>query len=288
MIKFKIIDQLISITISTILMLFIPFNVNAENESILEEVNRTGLLKVGIRSDAIPFGYRNNNGELQGICFDLVALIREKLSQKIDRNIITVTVVISSLQNRFSIVEDKVVHLECGPNTIRALDDDKVIFSDVFFISGIQFITRQDNASKFLNSDGKNLTIGLLLFTNTETLIKEKYPQAQFQLFQGIKGTQRALQALRQGRIDGFANDGILLIGESLAQQILIGNNQEYVLIPQPPFTCEKYGLILPNNDPNWENFVNSVLNSQEKKQVINNWFNTINNDSLSNQENCN
>ena len=56
MIKFKIIDQLISITISTILMLFIPFNVNAENESILEEVNRTGLLKVGIRSDAIPFG----------------------------------------------------------------------------------------------------------------------------------------------------------------------------------------------------------------------------------------
>ena len=288
MIKFKIIDQLISITISTILMLFIPFNVNAENESILEEVNRTGLLKVGIRSDAIPFGYRNNNGELQGICFDLVALIREKLSQKIDRNIITVTVVISSLQNRFSIVEDKVVHLECGPNTIRALDDDKVIFSDVFFISGIQFITRQDNASKFLNSDGKNLTIGLLLFTNTETLIKEKYPQAKFQLFQGIKGTQRALQALRQGRIDGFANDGILLIGESLAQQILIGNNQEYVLIPQPPFTCEKYGLILPNNDPNWENFVNSVLNSQEKKQVINNWFNTINNDSLSNQENCN
>ncbi|WP_373478883.1 amino acid ABC transporter substrate-binding protein [Geminocystis sp.] len=288
MIKFKIIDQLISITISTILMLFIPFNVNAENESILEEINRTGLLKVGIRSDAIPFGYRNNNGELQGICFDLVALIREKLSQKIDRNIITVTVVISSLQNRFSIVEDKVVHLECGPNTIRALDDDKVIFSDVFFISGIQFITRQDNASKFLNSDGKNLTIGLLRFTNTETLIKEKYPQAQFQLFQGVRGTQRALQALRQGRIDGFANDGILLIGESLAQQIFIGNNQEYVLIPQPPFTCEKYGLILPKNESNWENFVNSVLNSQEKKQVINNWFNTINNESLSNQENCN
>lgn len=256
-------------------------------ESILEEINRTGLLKVGVRSDAIPFGYRNNNSELQGICFDLVALIREKLSKTIDRNIITVNILISSLNNRFDIVEDGVVHLECGPNTIRILDNHEVGFSKPFFISGIQFIAQKDIAPKLINSDGANLTIGLLRYTNTEIFIQEKYPKATFQLFGGMRGTERALQAVRQGRIDAFADDGILLIGQSIAQQIFVGENREYVLVPQPPLTCEKYGLIISKNDPSWEIFINSVLESEEKNQVINNWFYNIHNDQVSDQNNC-
>lgn len=247
-------------------------------ENILTEINRTGLLKVGIRSDAIPFGYRNNQSDLQGICFDLVSLIRENLRKNIDRNIITVKIVISNLNNRFHMVEDGIVHLECGPNTIRTLDNYKVSFSEPFFISGIQFITSKDKASKFINSDGKNLTIGLLTDTNTEIFIREKYPQATFQLFSGIRGSQRALQAVTQQRIDGFADDGVLLIGQSVAQQIFIGNNSDYVLTPQPPLTCEKYGLIIPENDSSWENFINSLLKSEEKSQIINNWFSNFSN----------
>ncbi|BAQ60129.1 extracellular solute-binding protein [Geminocystis sp. NIES-3708] len=257
-------------------------------ENILEEINRTGLLKVGIRSDAIPFGYRNNNSELQGICFDLVSLIREQLTKTIDRNIITVKVFISNLNNRFEIVEDSIVHLECGPNTIRTINDYKISFSEPFFISGIQFITSKDIASKFINSDGKNLIIGLLNNTNTEVFIKEKYPKATFQLFDGIRGTQRALQAVIQKRIDGFADDGILLIGQSMAQQIFIGKNSDYVLTPQPPLTCEKYGLIISKNDPLWENFINSLLKSEKKSQMINRWFHNFNNDLFFSQNSCN
>lgn len=282
----KLCHKTLSISLSLILILLSSGNAKAEN--ILEEINRTGLLKVGIRSDAIPFGYRNNNSELQGICFDLVALIRQQLTKNIDRNIITVKILISSLNNRFDIVQDGVVHLECGPNTIRILDDYKVTFSEPFFISGIQFLVKQDNASKFLNSDGKNLTIGLLRYTNSETLIKEKYPQAKIQLFQGIRGTQRGLQSVKLGSIDGFADDGVLLIGQSIAQQIFVGENTEFVLIPQPPLTCEKYGLIIPKNDPNWENFINSVLNSEEKNQVISNWFQNIDKDLIPDNYNCN
>jgi polar amino acid transport system substrate-binding protein len=282
----KLCHKTLSISLSLIFILLSSGKTKAEN--ILEEINRTGLLKVGIRGDAIPFGYRNNNSELQGICFDLVALIRQQLTENIDRNIITVKILISNLNNRFDIVQDQVVHLECGPNTIRTLDDYKVTFSEPFFVSGIQFIAKQDNASKFFNSDGKNLTIGLLRYTNSETLIKEKYPKANIQLFQGIRGTQRALQSVIQGSIDGFADDGVLLIGQSIAQQIFVGKNTEFILIPQPPLTCEKYGLILPKNDPNWKKFINSVLNSQEKNQVINNWFQNINKDLITDSYNCN
>ncbi|BAQ64184.1 transporter substrate-binding domain-containing protein [Geminocystis sp. NIES-3709] len=270
MIKPKIINLFIAFNISLGLTFFPTLNSKAEN--ILEEINRTGLLKVGIRTDAIPFGYRNN-GELQGICVDIVRIIREELRTKIDRDIISIQLIISSLDNRFNLVQDKVVHLECGPNSIRKLDDYNVTFSDAFFISGIQFIVKKDIVPKFIDSQGENFTIGLLRYSNTETLIKEKYPQAQFELFQGLRGGERAIQALKQGRIDAFADDGILLIGQSISQGLSLRQSQDFILAPQPPLTCEQYGLIIPQNDELWKNFLNSIINSDRKTEVINSWF---------------
>ncbi len=285
--KHKLIFQLLLTSLFFSVNFFQKLPAKAEN--ILEEIHRTGFLKIGVRSDAIPFGYLNNNSELQGICFDLVALIREQLSKTIDRNIIAVKILISSLENRFDIVQDGVVHLECGPNTIRVLDDYyNVGFSEPFFVSGIQLFVKEETAPKLTNSDGTNLTIGLLRYTNTEILIKEKYPQAKFQLFQGVRGTERALQSVTSGRVDAFADDGILLVGQSIAQKIFVGKNKGYVLVPQPPLTCEKYGLIIPKNDPSWENFINSILKSEEKTRLIDHWFRNLNIESTSHQNNCN
>ncbi|WP_017294504.1 amino acid ABC transporter substrate-binding protein [Geminocystis herdmanii] len=268
-IKHKIIKTFLTVSICT-LGLF-PM-VDVKGETILEEINRTGLLKVGVRNDAIPFGYRVN-GELRGICVDVIRIIREELRNKLDRDIISINLVVSSLDNRFSIVENNVVHFECGPNTIRKLEDYQVSFSEPFFLSGIKFIVAKDKQQNLINSDGKDFTIGLLKNTTTEIFIKEKYPQANFELFQGLRGSERGLQALKQGRIDAFADDGILLLGQSIAQRLPLGENHNFILAPDPPFTCEKYGLIIPQNDPDWENFVNNSVNLEQKMGIINNWF---------------
>lgn len=271
--KFKTIKSLFSFGVALSFSLFsIP---TVKGETILEEINRTGLLKVGMRNDAIPFGYRIN-GELQGMCIDVIRIIREELTKKLDRDIISIQLVVSSLDNRFSIVENKVVHFECGPNTIRKLENYQVTFSEPFFLSGINFIVAKDQEQNLINSDGKDFTIGLLKNTTTEIFIKEKYPLANLELFQGLRGSERGLQALRQGRIDAFANDGILLLGESMAQRLPLGENHNFILAPNPPFTCEKYGLILPQNDPDWENFINTSINLDRKKAIIHDWLKNI------------
>jgi polar amino acid transport system substrate-binding protein len=268
----KIIKTFFAINIC-ILGLF--YNANTKAETVLEEINRTGLLKVGVRNDAIPFGYRID-GALQGICVDVIRIIREDLRNRLDRDIISIQLVVSSLENRFNIVQDKVVHFECGPNTIRKLEDYQVTFSEPFFLSGIKFIVAKEKEQNLINSDGKNFTIGLLRNTNTELFIKEKYPQANFELFQGLRGSERGLQALKQGRIDAFADDGILLIGQSIAQRLPLGENHNFILAPDQPFTCEKYGLILPQNDSEWENFINNSINLDQKMGIINDWFQNI------------
>lgn len=76
---------------------------------------------------------------------------------------------------------------------------------------------------------------------------------------------------LNKKRIDGFVNDGILLIGESILLGLSL--NEDYTLIPDHPLTCEEYGLIIPQNDPSWRDFVNSVIDLAEEKNIVKEWF---------------
>ena len=267
--------------------LFFSTTLPMKGESVLEEINRTGILKVGIRGDAIPFGYRSLEGKLEGICFDLVHLIEQEITKKIDRNLISTKLLISSTYNRFDIVDNKVVHLECGPNTIREVEEYQITFSQPFFISGVRFIAKKDLAKKLVNSQGKNFRIGVLRYTSTEILIKEKFPQAEFEYFQGNKGASRAFQAMTRGQIDAFVDDSILLIGESVAQRFPLGETTEYVLTPDKPLSCEEYGFILPIDNPDWVNLVNSVINSPEILNIYQGWFDAFPSESFSNLDQC-
>ena len=65
-------------------------------------------------------------------------------------------------------------------------------------------------------------------------------------------------------------SDGILLRGE--AQQLGL-SSVEYSLIPDVPLTCDRYGMIIQSNDPGWQDFVNSVINSPEAAALSNAWF---------------
>lgn len=279
----KFFSCLIFLTTSLLLSTTLP----VKGETVLEEINRTGVFKVGIRGDVIPFGYRNLEGKLEGICFDLVHLIEKEIIKKIDRNLISTKLLISTLYNRFDIVEDDFVHLECGPNTIRELEEYQITFSQPFFVSGVRFIAQKDLGQNLVNSQGKNFRIGVLRYTSTEALIKEKYPQAELEYFQGSKGALRAFQAVRRGQVDAFANDSILLIGESVAQRFPLGETTEYILVPDQSLSCEQYGFILPTNNPDWVNLVNSVISSPEILKIYQEWFDAFPSESFSNLNRC-
>lgn len=286
MTQFKL-GNWLSILISLTSGLLLTQTLPAQGETVLAEINRTGILKVGIRASRIPFAYTNNQGELEGVCFDLVHLIEKELIKNIDRNFISIKLVISSLDNRFKIVEDGLVHLECGPNTIREVENYQITFSQPFFSSGIRFITKEDIARKLVNSRGKGFRIGVLRNTTSEKLITEKYPQAEFEYFQGQKAHLRGFQSVKSGQIDAFANDSILLIGESVQERFPLGETTGYILTPEKPLSCEQYGFILPVNNPEWENLVNGVINSPATSKVFQDWFKVFSAESFRNLSGC-
>ena len=54
--------------IITLLILFcFPYNLRAQEASVIQEIKKTGLLKIAVREDAVPFGYRDLNNNWTGI-----------------------------------------------------------------------------------------------------------------------------------------------------------------------------------------------------------------------------
>ena len=209
---------------------------------------------------------------MRGYCLDLIALLKKRIKQTINREILTIRLFKSTLSNRFAIVNNRVAHLECGPNTIKNnLSYDGVEFSQPFFITGTVFLIRKEDTERInLNSSLENITIGLLRGTTTAEFIAQKYPLATIINFQGVTGRTRGVQAVGQGKIDAFVSDDVLLLGEIIIQNLPL---EQYKFVPGFPLTCDYYGLIIPKRDLQWRDLVNSVIDSQETETVFTEWF---------------
>ena len=244
----------------------------AKAEDTLEKIQRTGVLNVAIREDAAPFGYLDANGNLRGYCLDFFALLEEKLLERLNRNSLSIKLFKSIPANRFDLVARNIVELECGPNTIRSDVPENTDFSTSFFITGTQFLIKKDNSAK-IDRDSEDLVLGVINNTTTEQFVARRYPLATLQKYQGATARTRGVQAVAQGQIDAMVSDGILLIAEAQRQQLTAA---EYVLEPEIPLTCDRYGMIVQSSDRGWQDFINSVIDSPEAAALSNAWFSRL------------
>ncbi|GAB4531917.1 MAG: glutamate/aspartate ABC transporter substrate-binding protein [Pleurocapsa sp.] len=263
--RYTTIHQYLLTSVATIFLLLNPAKLSAQ--TVLDSIQETGVLRVAVREDAAPFGYLNSEKKLQGRCLNFLALLQEKLKEKLPRDVIVLSIFKSTAANRFKLVEMGIVDLECGPNTIRELPSSKVTFSQDFFITGTQLLVDKKQA-KLLNLNGNlaGVTLGVVKTTTTEEAIALKYPLANIQRFSGAVARRRGVQAVRQGKIDAMVSDGILLRGEAVLENL---SPNRYVLIPEIPLSCDRYAMIIKGQDNQWQDFVNSVIASEQAQQLF-------------------
>ena len=254
-------------------------------ESILEQIRRTGLLKIAMRRDAPPFGYLNSQQQWSGYCSDLAVALQNHLATKLDLDLgVKLVELPSTLENRFSLIQEDIVDLECGPNTIRQ-DLEGIGFSNSIAVSGTRFLSRRERQNEINpNQSLKGLQVGILKNTTTEKFIQTNYPEAELVYFDGPQGRAEAIQAVTGGSIDTFAAESILSLAEVTQQNLPVNN---YVLQPKLPLTCDFYGLILPNDDSEWRTTVNEFLSGSSAKQISEKWFKPILTAELNDLEYC-
>ena len=252
-------------------------------ENVLAQIRNTKTLKVAMRNDTAPFSYVDGRkNEWTGYCGDLADSFGEYLEQRLNIAAgIKVIKLSSSLENRFELVGDNTVHLECGPNTITP-DKQDIVFSNPFLTSGTRFLVTKNNAAK-VDRELTGIRVGVLQGSTNADFLKETYPQAEAVYFRGKEGRTDAIEATVDGNIDAFISDGVLLQGEIEQQNLPLKN---YLLTPKQPLTCNFYGLILPEGQSKWKSLVNDFI-AEKNREIQSQWFQDYSAQTLSDADYC-
>ncbi|OZH52568.1 hypothetical protein AFK68_23510 [Hydrocoleum sp. CS-953] len=252
-----------------ITIFFISFPLPTLAETVLEKIQKTGVLKAGVRSDAVPFSYINNQtNQLEGYSVELIKLIHQRLEEELGKKI-KLDLQKISLEDRFKLIEDGKLDIVCAATTINNAREEVVDFSIPFFTTGIQLLVKKTDAERFdpLKGARGQISIGLLEDTTTEEEFRPIYPNANWQ---EVSNRAEGINQLSEGKIDAIASDGILLLGAVWQQN---KNLNDFTLIPKIPFTFENYGCILPLENPDWDKFVDLTIASDRNTQLLQQWF---------------
>ncbi len=255
------------------------------DETVLAEIARDGVLRIAMREDASPFGYIDGDGIWTGYCLDLADRLAGYLADRLDRaEGVDVVRLPSTLENRFDLVRDKSVHLECGPNSVRSTSDGDTAFSGAFFATGVQLLVPAARKSELTPASGFAMAkTGVLADSTTARALAEFYPSAEPVEFESPTGRAEGVRAVLDGNIDAFASDGVLLVGELTRQGL---SPASFVLVPERPLTCEFYGLIVSADDPDWDRAIQDFFR-EDNLELSKKWAQTLSFDLIAELDRC-
>jgi ABC-type amino acid transport substrate-binding protein len=178
-------------------------------DGTLDKIKRTGVLTIGTRTGSPPFAYINKNNEWVGFSIDLVEqLIIPAVSKEVGKPV-KLEKKESTPPTRIPLLTSNSVDLIAGTMTDTPERRQSVDFSLTFFYTGAQFLVKKGSPIHGVNDIAGKRIASQQGSTNAK-ILREKYPQAQLREF---PDQPAAFQALVQGQVDAYTNDGIQLAG---------------------------------------------------------------------------
>jgi glutamate/aspartate transport system substrate-binding protein len=254
----------LSLTLAAVVAAAAP----ARAETTLEKVARTGVLTIGTRTSSPPFGYVNKNNEWVGFSIDLVEqLVVPALSKELGKPI-KLEKKESTPATRIPLLSSNAVDLISGTMTDTPERRQSVDFSLTFFYTGAQFLVKKGSPIHGVNDIAGKRIASQQGSTNAR-IIREKFPQAQLREF---PDQPAAFQALVQGQVDAYTNDGIQLAG--LKAKAPNPNDWEVV---GDFYSEEPYGMAMRKGDPKFKEVVDGALKNAFESgkyfEMYDKWF---------------
>lgn len=215
----------------------------------LDRIRETGVFRIGYRTDAKPYSYRNEGGRPAGFIVDLCAEVASALGPSIRPDYIPVPAAA-----RFEAVRDGRVDILCDPSSVTLSRREIVDFSLPTFLDGASTLTRTGKPVKrFEDMAGKR--IGVLVGTTTENTLRDSLKSLD------LKATIIPVNDHRQGtalvwsdEIDAYFADRAILAA------IVQDGSRPGFEVSRQYFSYETYALALPRDDGAFRLFVDRTL----------------------------
>jgi glutamate/aspartate transport system substrate-binding protein len=237
-------------------------------QTTLEKINQAGILTIGTRTGSPPFAYVNKNNEWVGFSIDLVeTAILPSISKKLNKQI-KLEKKESAPNTRIPLLTSNAVDLIAETMTDTQSRRDQVDFSLTFFATGAQFLVKRGTPIKGIQTIAGKRIAAQQGSTNAK-IIRERVPTAKLLEF---PDQPAAFQALTQGQVQAYTNDGIQLAGLKAKAP----KPDEWAVVGEF-FSYEPYGIAMRKNDSDFRQAVNvglmEAIESGKYFELYEKWF---------------
>ncbi|HTN48603.1 MAG TPA: amino acid ABC transporter substrate-binding protein [Burkholderiaceae bacterium] len=253
--------------LAAVCVLLLAFGAAAQETGTLKKIKNAKSIALGYRADSPPFSFTGPDGQPAGYSVDLCKRIAASVERTLGGTIAVKWVQVTAA-NRFEQVANGNVDLECGNTTVTLGRQERFDFSNLTFIDGGAVLVLTESKLVRLG-DFAGKTIGVKPGTTTETALKAALKERLIDAkVANVKDDAEAIAALNDRRIDGYAADRVVLVGNVIKAQ----SDVKYTLV-QDEFSFEPYALVM-RRDADFRLAVNRALSQIYRSGAISDIFN--------------
>ena len=241
----------------------------------LDQIKKSGEIRVGYRPDAPPLSFNDNSGQATGYSVELCKRIAAAVKDHLKLKDLKTTLVPLTSEDRIDAIINNRADIECGATTITLSRAEKVDFTLMTFVTGGGLLTLANSGVDSLASlAGKSVAV--VTGTTSEAALR-KYLQKNLIDAKVVAVADRSegMKQLQAKKVDAFASDQVVLIG-----QILTASDPRAYSLGRDLFSFEPYGLVVRRNDADFRLVANRAIaqlyRTGQIEELFNRWFGEV------------
>ena len=230
-------------------------------------IKSQGVLRVGVKCDYPPSGFLDEKGKFAGIEVEMARRIAEIAfgsPDKAELQCVTSEARIPALNAKK--VDLIIATLGIYPERQKVID-----FTTPYCWGASSVIQVKQGAAKSL-ADFKGKTISVLKGASQAVWLEKNLPEVQTLRLNSVAD---ALQAMRQGRAEGYTGDTSVLF------PILSANKDLSILPDQEVFDIAAIGAGLRKNEPEWKAYLDAQISKLREEKFYSKVVPTVVSDAL-------
>jgi len=241
----------------------------------LDQIKKSGEIRLGYRTDAPPLSFNDSSGQPAGYSVELCKRIAVAVKEHLKLKDLKTTLVPLTSEDRIDAIVNNRADIECGATTITLSRAEKVDFTLMTFVTGGGLLTLANSGIDSLgNLSGKSVAV---VTGTTSQAALQKYLQKNLIDAKVVVVPDRAegMKQLQAKKVDAFASDQVVLIGE-----ILTAGDPKAYSLGRDLFSFEPYGLVVRRNDADFRLVANRAIaqlyRSRQIEELFNRWFGEV------------
>ena len=229
----------------------------------LKQISDSGEFRIGFRVSEPPLSFVDEDGKPAGYSIDICNQIATAVKHKLGKDI-KVSYLPVNAENRFTSLTDNKIDILCGSTTETLARREIVDFTSLTFVTGASLMSlASSNLLDFPSLKGK--TVGVVKGTTTGDALRAvlKKIKVDAKVVEVDSGNQ-ALDMLRDGKIDAFSADQVVLIGLATGAKDI-----EKLAIARGVYSFEPFALAVRRNDADFRLVADRVISYLYRSEEI-------------------